>query len=1384
MKKTLSLFLIICMLLPCFSFVSYAAASEVIIKSTDAEFINLNSWTLSTSPSVKGPNGEVGHYYSSGDKTVYFNATDKLSTTATNYGVYIWVHPYADATASAIDVVVRTDKYDKKYTIDTWGGSNSAVGRWEYIGNHTLTGGTNAMVSLARNSDLTSGTVRAMSVKFVPNDTTGAFSAYCKAADEYMISTVTHGAYAEKVFTGTNKWSASSIVGPYKDKSRYSNTSAENHYAIYSGAGLPNGNYGVYYYVDPASDDDLDYTDVAVKTGGTDNAKMFTIDTSNTNPDPRWVALGNYTVSATSKPAVVATKSHKSVSGKIIRNYGVKFVPNDKTAAELTADTVITVNSSDYLEKTNREGGSTNWQTSSLVDPFGDESRYTGHSEDYVEYNIPEITGSYGVYAYNIPHGTAVNKIDYRIMASGIENIVTVDGLHGGTGVRSWIYLGNYSFNGTATEKIIMERNENSSGGSLRGMGIRFVKNDTNSATPPYGIVQTTLTPGASSLYSTSGTWTATSMKGPLGTYIRSATDSSSTITYKANGFNGKYGVYAYIRSTSSSAQYINATVTASGTAKTVKIDATNCAGISTNKDREEWIYIGTYDFNKNANDKVVFKRNSSSGTIYVSEIKFIKDDPISARPGNVPIAQSKTLASGTHLIYDSDDWGFQKYGDWTISSIALTNANCYHTSQDEAYSIWYVDIGKVSGVEVFIPKIAPETSNVEDADTRFYVHAGSTTKEVSVDFTKGSAGWYSLGKYNFTGGGSEYIKVKKETAGGAYGNARAIGVKLSLNEEPFELEEESILAGTESLHVFERLGMYIPKTITTSYMDKEVTRAEMAVMLTRLFGKVDDITSEITSSKLNDASTHYSDTAEHSYRRTLAWVKIHPEFGIKKKGTNSFAPEQIATKTELLKFLLNQMGYYEDSDYKAKNLKSFASGLGIKVNSADKLTPRIMAQILYSAFEVPVNNDSGETFFEKLIRENGGVKDESLLTRKPFSSAMKAERTKAKNKDRNVIYNNDGNDVYHTYPEYPGDYPVSDYEKSSMSTTKFLAPRTSGLEDTVVNTVFYCTGVTNSYTHESTGETDTRKRDWSYLLKEYTGKDSLNTMIDAVRGMDKDIFWSMRMNDTHDYIYDVEYLDSWKQANQDKLFSTKEDSFYMAYGERRWTAIDYTYQESRQKIYNILEDTLSRYDVDGLELDFTRWPMYFIEVSQGKKAYPENVERMNNLMRMIRALTEKYSMERNKPILVSIYIPDCLDFCYDIGLDVRKWMDEDLFDMAVVGCHTGSFHPWETIIKEFNDHTDGNSLERMPVYAALDPLTYKSGLDEYYIDRHEAALAYKAGAKGVYTYNYFGINHERFDTLADLASCGTIDSDYVTQRKPSRGAYCVGSVDYVTLPQ
>jgi len=836
----------------------------------------------------------------------------------------------------------------------------------------------------------------------------------------------------------------------------------------------------------------------------------------------------------------------------------------------------------------------------------------------------------------------------------------------------------------------------------------------------------------------------------------------SAYVTYDASDLaKGNYGVYLYLTPWGTTADKVDVTITASGKSTTVTTD-----GLDGGIGKRHWLFVGKYDFDGSDGDSVKqqINANATSGTMRASGVKFIKDDPNTATPGTsaAPAPSAPSAPSGKieetvipevgSVIMGSEHAGFIFSGGWQKSSILMpAEGKGYYTATKGETASWYPHIAKAENVEVFYFK--PNATQTEDPALQVEIFTEGEVKTHTIDFTQPPTDWYSLGRYNFSGDGSEYIKVTKTTT---TGTARLTCLKFAIKDEEAKSETKSAFYGTD-LHIVERLGMLIGEGdgITEEYIKKVPTRVQAAIMVLRLNGVDKEAESFTGTDNFADASL------EAWAMPYLAYLKAHPEFGLIGTGDNMFEPTAEIDEQAYAKILLTALGYEYNKDFTWDETLAFAAEKGIAKAQSGAFTVNDLAIMTASALKL--NCKDGTSYLSKLILERDGVVDEGVYGTE-LPADLKAAREAAKNKKRGLIYNNDGNDAYKPYDNYPGAFDISHLDGTTINAENFLKTRSYGLEDTQVGTVMYCTGVFNSCHHESTGVTDVRVRDWARALKQYTGKDSLETMVDYIHSIDKDILWSMRMNDTHDYMYEENELDPWKQANMDLLMYRKKEAGFMKYGQQRWSSVDYTLTPVRQLVYDVLKDTLTRYDVDGLELDFTRFPIYFKEVTQGIDIYPENLERMTNLVRMVRDLTEKVSIERGKPILLAICVPNSMEVCKAVGLDVEQWLKEDLIDIASIGeVVAGMWLSWEDSIKEYEPYD-------VPVYAVIDEINVptqaaKANRDE----AKEAAIAYAAGADGMYLYNYFNVNAPIFDTLGSAETCGPVDPNYKSVFKQAK---------------
>jgi hypothetical protein len=349
----------------------------------------------------------------------------------------------------------------------------------------------------------------------------------------------------------------------------------------------------------------------------------------------------------------------------------------------------------------------------------------------------------------------------------------------------------------------------------------------------------------------------------------------------------------------------------------------------------------------------------------------------------------------------------------------------------------------------------------------------------------------------------------------------------------------------------------------------------------------------------------------------------------------------------------------------------------------------------------------------------------------------LKENRKKFAFKKRRIIVNNDGNDLL-LKKESEKDNPLI-----------FINRRLSGLKNTQVDAISYCTGVFDSYTHKSpvsqarlyNGE---RKEFLTKYLFEM-GTDSLFEVIKFCKSNNLDIFWSFRFNDTHDSQNDRE-LSSWKSAHKRSLMGKPGEK--LGLGGSAWSALNYSKKNVREKSLEIIQDVVTRYDIDGLEIDFYRHLYIFKEVQQGKISKEKNRQKLTSLISQIRKTLDAVSVKRAKPILLIVRIPDSIEYCHDLGIDIKTWLENEYLDILIGGGYF-KLNSWENLVEM------GNRYD-IPVYACLTPRRIHGGgspgqKSDMLKWRGEAYRAWKAGVNGIYTFNRFDSKDDIFREIGEI---------------------------------
>jgi len=335
--------------------------------------------------------------------------------------------------------------------------------------------------------------------------------------------------------------------------------------------------------------------------------------------------------------------------------------------------------------------------------------------------------------------------------------------------------------------------------------------------------------------------------------------------------------------------------------------------------------------------------------------------------------------------------------------------------------------------------------------------------------------------------------------------------------------------------------------------------------------------------------------------------------------------------------------------------------------------------------------------------------------------------REPAKNRNRRVIFDNDGCDMA--------------LELQGTTVQEFWDDRMTGLIGTQTDTIVYCpisSGFGQFTYNTSIGDILTSKagtlsnnKTADYIAQ---GTDSLKMTVDFCRKNDFEVFFSMRMNDMHDGEGYMEYFNQFKEDNPSWLFGTIGDPSVNGW----WTGVDYTESGVRSHAFSLFEEVCQNYDVDGIMLDFFRHPVFFQSQADGGVASSTERQMMTDLVTDIREMADREGLKRGKPILIAARTPDDITYAENIGLDIETWMANSLIDLWVP---TGYYR-----MDFMQDIVALGHQYDIPVYPCMaecrmsdDQAQSSRKTDRAYYAESQNWFHY--GADGVYSFNYF-INH------------------------------------------
>ena len=416
----------------------------------------------------------------------------------------------------------------------------------------------------------------------------------------------------------------------------------------------------------------------------------------------------------------------------------------------------------------------------------------------------------------------------------------------------------------------------------------------------------------------------------------------------------------------------------------------------------------------------------------------------------------------------------------------------------------------------------------------------------------------------------------------------------------------------------------------------------------------------------------------------------------------------------------------------------------GVVVNQTFDVTPR--------RGRIQIQSEAAEIFFRRF----------ELTPLTAESGAPAAVPRKHR-----FIYNSDGNNmlIYKDYPMKPADlYSYVDEVADSQVTSLFISPN-FGMAVTYPTEVGDLIG-THASPELAAGITPDAAKKSSALGIMNTralidaGVDAVGPVIDRAHEKGMEAFMSWRLNEVHS----VEQEDSlifsrfWKQHPEWRI-GKAGDPMPQVYHDivgpnvhpivSSWLpgGLDFAVPEVRDHRLAQLRECCERFDLDGLELDFQRFPMFF---KPGEEA--QHIATMTAWMREVRSMTNEAGEKRGRPILLCARIMARPEQNRAIGLDPIQWAHEGLLDFVIVSHYLRNDYPLS--IRAYRELLPTD----MPLYASIEVAPTADAF------RRLARQLWEDQVDGIYLFNFFtkreGGKEPPYELLNELGRPDTVPEE------------------------
>jgi len=256
-------------------------------------------------------------------------------------------------------------------------------------------------------------------------------------------------------------------------------------------------------------------------------------------------------------------------------------------------------------------------------------------------------------------------------------------------------------------------------------------------------------------------------------------------------------------------------------------------------------------------------------------------------------------------------------------------------------------------------------------------------------------------------------------------------------------------------------------------------------------------------------------------------------------------------------------------------------------------------------------------------------------------------------------------------------------------------------------------------------------------------GIDYLPRLIKLVRQGRMKFYGSFRMNDSHHKSQPLGRFPSardhgcylagefWKTHQHCRLWEvTDAETYYNA-------TMDYSFAEVRNNRINAVMEFASNYDVDGVELDFSRNPYTFPPSQAWSKR-----RILTDFIRKIRTGLNEIARAKGREIGLIIRVPVIREKLVSAGMDIEKWVKAGYMDVLVMTHFTNNYNlrvdDWRNLCGRngvlFYPAIEAGPAVNAPTHNHVVPLR----MDEVVKRTRAAAMQLLCqGVDGVYMFNY-----------------------------------------------